>query len=116
MASCKLVSFHVCLHSFQCTPTRITDLVRPVSDEKIYHCRIWNSQSPMSMFLLLSVWFVSVTHTANEYSIYHFFILVKDFSISFSRVIITQDFETVIFMYYLDTNGDTNRLLLFSVE
>ena len=38
--------------------------------------------------------------------------MIKDFSISFSEVIIVQDFETVIFMYYLHTN----RLLLFSVE
>ena len=29
----------VCLSSFQCTPTRITDLVRNVSDEKIYRYR-----------------------------------------------------------------------------
>ena len=35
LAGSKLASFHVCLHSFQCTPTRITDLVRNVSDEKI---------------------------------------------------------------------------------
>ena len=53
----------------------------------------------------------SVTYTANEYSIYHFCVMIKDFSI-FSRVIIVQDFETVIFMYYLHTN----RPLLFSVE
>ena len=46
------------------------------------------------MFLLLSTLFV---FTANEYSIYHFCIIMKDFFISFSRVIIVQDFETVIF-------------------
>ena len=39
----------------------------------------------------------SVTYTANEYSIYHFCVIIKDFSISFSRLIIVQDFETVIF-------------------
>ena len=39
----------------------------------------------------------SVSHTANEYSIYHFCIIIKDFFISFSRVIIVQDFETVTF-------------------
>ena len=39
----------------------------------------------------------SVSYTANEYSIFHFCILMKDFSISFSRVIIVQDFETVTF-------------------
>ena len=32
----KSASFHVCLHSFQCTPTRITVLVRKVSIGKIY--------------------------------------------------------------------------------
>ena len=34
---------------------------------------------------------------SNEYSIYHFCIIMKDFFISFSRVIIVQDFETVTF-------------------
>ena len=37
-------------------------------------------QSPLSRFLLLSTYFC---------------IMIKDFSISFSRVIIVQDFETV---------------------
>ena len=53
-------------------------------------------QLPLSMFLLLSSWFV-LSYTANEYSIYHFCIMIKDFSISFSRVIIVQDFETATF-------------------
>ena len=39
----------------------------------------------------------SVSYTANEYSIYHFCIIIEDFFISFSRVIIVQDFETVTF-------------------
>ena len=39
----------------------------------------------------------SVSYTANEYSIYHIFIIVKDFFISFSRVIIVKDPETVTF-------------------
>ena len=39
----------------------------------------------------------SVSYTANEYSIYHFCIITKDFFISFSRVIIVQGFETVTF-------------------
>ena len=38
----------------------------------------------------------SVSYTAHEYSIYHFCV-IKDFLISFSRVIIVQDFETVTF-------------------
>ena len=53
-------------------------------------------QSPLSMFLLLSTWFL-LSYTANEYSIYHFRIMIKDFSVSFSRVIIVQDFETVTY-------------------
>ena len=39
----------------------------------------------------------SVSYTANEYSICHFSIIIKDFFISFLRVIIIQDFETVTF-------------------
>ena len=39
----------------------------------------------------------SVSYTANEHSLYHFGIIIKDFFISFSRVIIVQDFETVTF-------------------
>ena len=53
-------------------------------------------QSPLSMCLLLSTWFV-FNYTANEHSIYHFCIMIKDFSISFSRVIIVQGFEAVTF-------------------
>ena len=55
-------------------------------------------QLPLSMFLLLSTWFVfSYSSAANEYSIYHFCSMIKDFSVSFSKVIIVQDFETVTF-------------------
>ena len=39
----------------------------------------------------------SVSYACNEYSICHFCIIIKDFFISFSRVIIVQDSETVIF-------------------
>ena len=39
----------------------------------------------------------SVSYTGNEYSIDQFCFIVKDFFISFSRVIIVQDFETVTF-------------------
>ena len=70
-------------------------------------------QSPLSIFFCFYQFgLCSVTYTANEYSIYHFCVMIKDFSIFFSRVIIVQDFETVIFMYYLHTN----RPLLFSFE
>ena len=54
LAGSKLASFHVCLIHFNVPPTRITDLVRNVSDEKI----IDMEQSPLSMFLLFSTWFV----------------------------------------------------------
>ena len=54
-------------------------------------------QSPLSMFLLLSAWFVFSQLSVNEYSIYHFCIMIEDFFISFSRVIIVRDFETVTF-------------------
>ena len=70
-------------------------------------------QSPMSnFFCFYQLGWCSVTYRANEHSIYHFCVMIKDFSISFSRVIIIQDFETVIFYVLLDTN----RPLLFSVE
>ena len=58
-------------------------------------------QSPLSMFLLISTWLCSVSYTANEYSIYHFCIVIKDFSISFSSLIIVKDFETVTFYVLL---------------
>ena len=46
-------------------------------------------------FYQLGLW--SVSYTANEYSIHHFCIILKDFFISLSRMIIVQDFETVTF-------------------
>ena len=42
-----------------------------------------------------------VSYTANEHSIYHFCIMMKDFSISFSRVIIVQDFNETVTFYVL---------------
>ena len=55
-------------------------------------------QSSLSKFLLYQLSLCSVSYTANEYSIYHFCIMIlKDVSISFSIVIIVQDFETVTF-------------------
>ena len=50
----------------------------------------------------------SVSYTANEYSIYHFCIMIKDFSISFSRVTIVQDFETVTFYVLFARGGSLN--------
>ena len=95
---------------FNVPPTRITDLVRNVSDEKNL-LLIWNSR-PCQFFCFYQLGLCSVTYTANEYSIYHFCVMIKDFSNFFSRVIIVKDLETVIFMYYLHSN----RPLLFSVE
>ena len=69
--------------------------------------------SPSSIFfLLLPNGLCSVTHTANEYSIYHFCVMIKDFSISFSRVIIVQDFETVIFLCIIWIQTDLCYFLL----
>ena len=53
-------------------------------------------QSPLSMFFF-QLGLCLVSYTANEYSIYHFCIMIIDFSISFSRVIIVQDLKTVNF-------------------
>ena len=59
---------------------------------------IYMEQSPLSFFFCFyQLGLCSVNYTANEYSIYHFCVMIKDFSISFSGVIIVQDFETVIF-------------------
>ena len=70
---------------FNVPPTRITDLVRNVSDEKIYLYGTFTSST--GMFLLLSTWYVfGISYTANEYSIYHCCIIIKDFFISFSRL------------------------------
>ena len=64
-------------------PTRITDLVRNVSDERF---------TDMELSLCLPVCFCfyqldlcSLSYTANKYSIYHFCIIIKDFLISFQE-------------------------------
>ena len=51
----------------------------------------------------------SVSRTANKYFIHHFCIIIKDFFISFSRMIIVQDFETVTFSVYKLTFSDIFR-------
>ena len=51
-------------------------------------------QLPLSMFCFYQLGLCSVSYAANGCSIYQFRIMIKDFSISFSRVIIVQDFET----------------------
>ena len=65
----------------------------------MYHMKrfIDMEQSPLPVFLPLSIGLCSVSYTADEYSIYHLCIMMKDFPISFLRVIIVQDFETVTF-------------------
>ena len=80
---------------FNVPPTRITDLVRNVSDEKIYGYGIWNSHLCLC-FCFFQLGLCSVNYKANEYSIYHFCIMIKDFYF-FSRVIVVQDFKTVTF-------------------
>ena len=82
---------------FNVPPTRITDLVRNVSDEKIYWYGTFTLSAGMFLLLFYQLGLCSVSYTANEYSIYHFCIIIKDFFISFSRMIIVQDFETVTF-------------------
>ena len=64
-------------------------------------------------FCFYQLGFCSISYTGNEYSIYHFCIIIKDFFISFSRVIIVHDFETELSMCYLYTSRPS---LLFSVE
>ena len=70
-------------------------------------------QSPLSMVLLYQLGLCSVSYTANEYSINRSCIMIKDLSISFSRVIIVQDIVTVtvtlLFVY-------KPTFVLFSVE
>ena len=60
-------------------------------------------QSPLSMFCFYRIGLCSVSsYIANEYSVDHFCIMIKDLSISFSRVIIIQDFKTVTFNLLLE--------------
>ena len=59
-------------------------------------------QSPLFMLLFISSWFdktgiYSVSYITDEYYINHFGIMIIGSSIPFSRVIIIQDFKTVIF-------------------
>ena len=82
---------------FNVPPTRITDLARNVSDEKNL-LLIWNSHPCDFFFCFYQLGLCSVTYTVNEYSIYHFCVMIRLFHF-LSRVIIVQGFETVIFMY-----------------
>ena len=88
---------------FNVPPTRKTDLVKMYQMKRF----IDMEQSPLSMFCFYQLGSCSVSYTANEYSIYHFCIMIKDFSISFSRVIIVQDFETVRPGFHYTANATT---------
>ena len=94
LAGSKLACFQVCLHLFQCTLNQ--------NNRFGYKCIrrkdlvIWNSHLCLC-FCFCQLGLCSVSYTANGYSIYHFCIIIKDVFISFSRVIIVQDFETVTF-------------------
>ena len=96
---------------FNVPPTRITDLVRNVSDKKFLH------MSHLCLrFCFDRLGLCSVSYTANEYSIYHFCLIIKDFYISFSRVIIVQDFEIVTFyVLFQSTSKHGRRTFQYSV-
>ena len=57
---------------------------------------IWNSHLCLR-FCFDQLGLCSVSKTANEYSFHHFCVMIKDLYISFSGVIIVQNFETVTF-------------------
>ena len=63
----------VCIH-FSVAPTRITDLARNVSDESLL---VWNSHLCLR-FCFSQLGLCSVSYPANEYSIFHFCIMVKE--------------------------------------
>ena len=70
-------------------------------------------QSPLSIFFCFyQLGLCLVTKTANECSIYHFCVMIKDFSMSFSRVLIVQDLETVIFWCIIWMQTDLCYFLL----
>ena len=100
LAGSKLASFHVCLHSFQCTLDQNNRFSKKCIRWKDFLLG-WSHHLCLC-FCCYQLGLCSVSHTANEYSIYYFCIIIKHFSISFSRVIIVQDFETVTF-YALHT-------------
>ena len=81
---------------FNVPPTEITDLITEMYQMKRF---IDIERSPLSMFLLLLNWFVysQLYSIANECSICHFCIMIKDLSIYILRVITIQDFKTVTF-------------------
>ena len=83
-SSWLVLNFPVFMFVYIYPPTRITNLVRNVLDEKIY----WYGTVSFVCFCFYQLDLCSVSYTANEYSIYHFCMMIKGFPISFSRVII----------------------------
>ena len=83
----------VYLH-FNVPPTRITDLVRIILDEKIY---TYGTVTFVYVFCFYQVGLCSFSYIGNGYSIYDFCITIKDLSIFYSRVIIVHDFKSVTF-------------------
>ena len=94
LAGSKLASFMFVYIHFNVPPTRITDLIGNVSDEKIYWYGTVTFVYVFAFFSLVCV--QSVIQLMNTPFI-TFVFMIKDFSISFSRVVIVQDFETVTF-------------------
>ena len=86
---------HGCLHSFQCAPDQNNRFGKKCIRWKTL-LLIWNRHLCLR-FRYYQLGLCSVSYIANEYSIHHFCIMIKDFSISFSSVVIVQDFEAVIF-------------------
>ena len=80
---------------FNVPQTRITDLLEMYQMKRFIDME--HSLCLPVCFCFYQLGLCSVSYTANEYSLYHFCIIIKDFFISFSRVIIVQDFETVTF-------------------
>ena len=76
------VSMFVCIHS-NVPPTRITDLVRNVSDEKIIDMKQVTFVYVLAFISLVCV--QSVTQLMNEYSIDHFCIMITDFPFLFQK-------------------------------
>ena len=79
LAGSKLASFHVCLHSFQCTPDQNNRFGKKCIRWKDL-LLIWNSHL-CQCFWFYQLGLCSVSCTANEYSIYHCCIMIKNFSI-----------------------------------
>ena len=92
----NLPVFMIVYIHFNVPPTRMTDLVGNVYQMKRFIDMEHSLCLPVC-FCFYQLGLCSVSYTANEYSIYHFCIIIKDFFISFSKVIIVQHIETVTF-------------------